>query len=124
MIDGKGTHYNPEVPAAGEVLERRLVPRKMQKRQEHFVRVPWTWIDQLRGADGQTYRLALYLLYLDWKGNGAPVKLTSGALAVDGVPRETKRRALADLERRGLVTVEKLPRKSPIVRLYKISVGD
>jgi hypothetical protein len=124
MVDSKGAHYNPEVAAVGEVLERRLVPRKMQRRQEHFVRVPWTWIDRLKGADGQTYRVALYLLYMDWKGDGSPVKLTSGALAVDGVPRETKRRALADLERRGLVTVERLPRKSPIVRLCKISAGD
>jgi hypothetical protein len=87
------------------VRERRLPSRKIQKRQRHFVRVPWTWIERLGGADGQTYRVALYLLYLHWKGNGAPVKLASGMLNMDGVPRETKRRALLDLERRGLAVI-------------------
>jgi hypothetical protein len=120
MVDIKGARPDPyslELPAVGHALERRLVPRKMQQRRQHFVRVPWTWIDRLKGADGQTYRLALCLLYMHWKSNGAPIKLTSGALAMDGLPRETKRRALSDLERRGLVKVERLPRKSPIVRL-------
>jgi hypothetical protein len=38
-------------------------------------------------------------------------------LAMDGVPSESKRRALRDLERRGLITVERWLKKSPVVRL-------
>jgi DNA-binding transcriptional ArsR family regulator len=38
-------------------------------------------------------------------------------LAIDGVPPTSKRRALRDLERRGLIIVERQSRKSPIVRL-------
>jgi hypothetical protein len=122
MVDNKGPTLDSESlqPAAAEgVVERRLVPRKIQKRLDHFVKVPWTWIERLKGADGQTYRVALCLLYLHWKGNGAPIKLASGMLTMDGVPRETKRRALQDLERRGLVTVERRPRTSPLVRLLR-----
>jgi hypothetical protein len=38
-------------------------------------------------------------------------------LKIDGVSRQSKCRALRDLERRGLITVEWWPKKSPIVRL-------
>ena len=47
----------------------------------------------------------------------APIKLANGMLKMDGVPPTSKRRALEVLERRGLITVERQPRKSPTVRL-------
>jgi hypothetical protein len=45
-------------------------PTKIRKRREHFIMVPWAWVEKLNGAHGQTYRLALHLLYLHWKGKG------------------------------------------------------
>jgi hypothetical protein len=45
-----------------------VVPRKMQRRRQHFVSVPWTWIERLSGATGKTCLVALHLLYLHWKG--------------------------------------------------------
>src|SRR5258706_16296729 len=93
-----------------------VVPTKIKKRRQHFIRVPWGWYERLKDADGQTYRVALYLLYLHWKGNGEAIKLPNGMLAIDGVPPTSKRRALSDLERRGLITVERRPKKTPIVR--------
>jgi hypothetical protein len=102
----------------GATPERRaVVPRKIQRRRRHYVMVPWTWIERLEGATGQTYRVALCLLYLSWKGEGEPVKLANGMLRIDGVSRQSKWRALNDLERRGLVAVERRPRRSPIIRL-------
>jgi hypothetical protein len=100
-------------------VQQRLasVPRKIQKRRQHFVQVPWAWVERLVGAPGQTYRLALMLLYQHWKRKGEPVKLANGMLKIDGVSRASKWRALADLERRGLVTVERRPRRSPLVHL-------
>jgi hypothetical protein len=71
-----------------------VVPLKIRKRRQHFVKVPWTWIERLRGAQGQTYRTALCLLYLHWKEGGGPIKLTNGMLGMDGISRESKRRAL------------------------------
>jgi hypothetical protein len=98
--------------------ERRAVtPRKIERRREHFVRVPWTWIEALSGATGQTWHLALHLLHLHWKGNGAPIKLANGMLKVDGISRASKWRALAELERRRLITVERRPKRSPNIRL-------
>jgi len=105
----------------GEV--RAVVPRKIKKRRLEFAMVPMTWYERMKGASGQTYRVAWFLCYLDWKVNGkkppsgSPIKLASGMLKFDGVPSESKRRALRDLEHRGLITIEWWPKKSPIVRL-------
>jgi hypothetical protein len=53
---------------------------------------------------------------LHWKGNGAPIKLSNGMLEIDGISRQAKWRALTDLERLGLIQVERRPNRSPIVR--------
>src|SRR6476659_8146541 len=91
-----------------QVKERlAVVPRKVLKRRQQFIMVPWTWAEKLVGAHGQAYRVALILLYLHWKGvKGEPVKLANGMLKIDGVSRRSKWRALRDLEARGLVRVE------------------
>jgi len=105
----------------GEV--RAIVPRKIKQRRLEFAMVPMTWYGRLSGASGHTWQVAVFLCYLDWKVNGKtppsglPIKLASGMLKYDGVSPTTKRRALRDLEHRGLVTVEWRLKRSPIVRL-------
>jgi hypothetical protein len=94
-----------------------ITPKKILKRRERFVQVPWSWSERLNGATGQTYRVALFLLYLHWEGKGAPIKLPNGMLQIDGVSRHSKWRALNDLERRGLISVERRPKRSPIIQL-------
>jgi hypothetical protein len=97
--------------------ERRVTPKKIAKRRRHWVKFPLTWHEPLKGASGQTYRVALHLLYLHWKGKGEPIKLANGMLKEDGVSRYSKRRALVYLERRGVISVERRLSKSPIVTL-------
>ena len=100
------------------VRPRRVVePHKLEKRRKHFVQLPWTWVEALSGASGQTWQLAAHLLYLNWKGKGAPIKQANGMLEIDGINRQAKWRALSGLERRGLVTVERRPARSPLVTL-------
>jgi hypothetical protein len=99
------------------VTVRRVTPSKLQKRLQQFIMVPFFWLERLKGAPGQTYRLALILLYLNWKVKGDPVKLANGMLEIDGVSRQSKWRALADLEERGLIAVERRAGKSPMIRL-------
>jgi hypothetical protein len=79
--------------------------------------VPQSWIDRLNGAAGQTYRVALFLLYEGWRAKTDTVKLGNGMLNFDGVSRYSKWRALTDLERRGLVKVERRPKRPPLVHL-------
>jgi CRP-like cAMP-binding protein len=105
-----------------DVLQHRLapemlkfVPRKIQKRQRHFIMLPLVWFEKLNGATAQTHRVALYLHYLHWKAKGSPIKLPNN---IDGVSRRSKWRALVDLERRGLIAVERRNRRSPLIRLF------
>jgi hypothetical protein len=92
-------------------------PAKFSKRRKHFIMLPFTWLESLSGASGQVYAMALHLLYRDWKSSGMPIKLGNGMLQIDGIGRRTKWRALAELERRGLIAVERRRRKSPMIRL-------
>jgi hypothetical protein len=97
--------------------QRVVVPAKLKRQEKHFVKLPMTWVRRLKGASGQTWMVAAHVLYLNFKGMGEPIKLANGMLKIDGVPPQSKTRALRDLERRGLIAVERQPRKSPIVRL-------
>ena len=108
---------NLRLPADIVLSSRAIEPRKLEKRRKHFVQLPWTWVEALSGASGQTWQLAAHLLYLNWKGKGAPIKLANGMLEIDGINRQAKWRALSGLERRGLVTVERRPARSPLVTL-------
>jgi hypothetical protein len=104
----KNIGLNPELWA--------VVPTKIRKRRQHFIQVPWTWVEKLsKTQSANTYRVALYLLFLHWKGNGTPIKLANGMLAMDGVTRFSKWRALRELEQAGLITIERHPRKSPTI---------
>ena len=93
---------------------RAVVPRKIQKRRRHFVKVPWSWVERLtRARHIVTYRVALHILYEHWRAGGRPCTLANGA--VEGVARGTKWRALRELEHLGLVTIERHKRKAPRV---------
>jgi hypothetical protein len=114
-FDIETLHADPANP--GFVVNRANVPAKINKRGGQFIRLPWFWFERLAGATGQTYRVALYLLFLHWKNGGKPIKLANGMLKLSGTSRQSKWRALTELERQGLITVERRARRSPIVRL-------
>ena len=105
------------VPPADQI--RVGTPPKVAKRRQHFIMVPFGWLELLDGASGKAYALALHLLYLDWKAKGAPIRLANGMLKIDGVSRASKWRALAELERRGLISIERRSRKSPLITVNK-----
>ena len=98
------------------------VPAKIRKRREQFIKLPMRWVEKLGEeplATGATHQVACYLCHLDWKHHGKPFKLPNGMLKYDGISRQSKWRALADLERRKLIVVERQPRKSPIIHVQR-----
>jgi hypothetical protein len=102
-------------------LATPYVPAKIKKRREQFVQVPMRWYEKLANPVPTcriTCLVAWYLLYLNWKGDGKPIKLANGMLEYDGISHDSKTRALRDLERRGLITVEWRERKSPTIRVH------
>jgi hypothetical protein len=91
-----------------------VVPRKIQKRRQHFVQVPLAWAERLSKAHHiATYRVALHVLYRQWKGGGVPFTLSNTAMMAEGVTRWRKWDALRELEQLGLITVERRSRRSP-----------
>jgi hypothetical protein len=96
------------------------VPAKIRKRRKQFIMLPMWWIEKLGEAPlatGATWCVACHLLHLDWKHHGKPFKLPNGMLKYDGISRQSKWRALPDLERRGLIAVQRRPSKSPIINV-------
>jgi hypothetical protein len=103
-----------EFLAVKAVPQHKIESEKVRKRREGFIMVPMDWHERLCGASGCTIIVAQRLLFLHWKAKGKPITLANGALAADGVARNAKVKALQELERRGLVSVEWRQRKSPI----------
>jgi len=83
------------------------------------VKMPWTWVERLANVSGKTWLLAAFLQYRHWQGKGGPIKLANGMLQIDGISRRTKWRALGELERLGLIAVERRNSRSPIIRLRR-----
>jgi hypothetical protein len=98
-----------QFPAAARATKAKL--------KGEFVMVPHAWIERLAGASGATYGLAIELLYLAWRRKGKELTLSNRTA---GVSRYSKWRGLRELEKRGLVTVELRPKRSPTVRLQHV----
>jgi hypothetical protein len=114
MTDDSSDLENLRLPPG--VTVRRLVPNNVQKRSTQFVKVPHWWIERLaRARHISTYRVALHVLFLDWKSRGQPFVLGNRAMAEEGVSRWRKWDGLRELEHLGLVTIERRKRKSPLV---------
>jgi hypothetical protein len=104
----------------GWAPEHRVVPDKVRRRRRrYFISVPMLWFERLEGASGQTHRVALSLLHQHFKSKG-PVRVSNSLLKIDGVSRQSKWRALRELERRGLITIECRPRRSPTITLLDL----
>ena len=115
MIDGDPYADLKQHRLTPETLAKlAIVPRKIRRQRGHFVRVPWTWIARLAKARyTATYRVALHILYRHWKNRGEPFTLSNGMVAMEGVSRWQKWRALRELEQLGLITIERRKRKTP-----------
>jgi hypothetical protein len=104
------------VPIPERLVSGSIAATKARRRRQQFVMVPYSWLEDLREARHiSTYQVALYLLHRHWKDRGQPIPLSNVALAALGVPRWEKWRALAELERLGLVKVVRRPRRVPLI---------
>jgi hypothetical protein len=100
-----------------EAMTGGTASAKLKKRQKQWIKLPFRWRDRLReSASGKIWIVATAILHQSWKAHGRPIALANEILEFDGVDRQSKRRALAELERLGLIVVERRPRKSPVIR--------
>jgi hypothetical protein len=101
------------------MLAKPHIPAKIRKRRDQFVMLPMQWYEKLKNPlpTGLTCLVAWYLLHLHWKNHGKPFKLPNGMLEYDGISRQSKWRALKDLERRQLIAIERRRSRSPIIHM-------
>jgi hypothetical protein len=98
-----------------------MAPTKRKKKAEAFVKVPLWWAEAAANATDTPVLLVLMeLLRRHFKTHNLTFPLPNGRLQKLGVSRDVKRRVLHNLERAGLITVERRPNKSPIVTLVSL----
>jgi hypothetical protein len=94
----------------------KILREKKQRQKSHFVRLPLEWKHRLGGARRIcTFKIAFELLYRHWKTGGRCVLLPTAGMV--GVTRGNKWRGLSELERLGLIAIERRRRKSPKITL-------
>jgi hypothetical protein len=95
---------------AVETLDTGIGPKPKRGR---FVKFPLVWFDRLGeiNASGSTYRVAIHILQRAWQRRSSTIKLPN----VNRVSRNGRRAALQQLERAGLITVDRQPKRSPVV---------
>jgi hypothetical protein len=102
-------------------IELEAAAPMKRKKVEAFVKVPLWWITTAADATGSPAVLVLIeLLRLQWKTRRMSFPVPNARLKNLGVSREVKRRVLRDLQRAGLITVDRRTRKSPIVTLVSL----
>src|SRR5262245_28202807 len=98
-----------------------MAPVKRKRKVEPFVKVPLWWAKQMTTATKTKKALVgIVLMHTAWKTKRLTFPLPNGRLTKLGVSRETKRRALRDFERAGLIIVERPSRKTPIVTIVAL----
>jgi hypothetical protein len=87
-------------------------PKRAWKR--HYTKVPDEWVRRLRKArhPSSTWSLAHELLYLHWKDGDGPIVVAGKVIGAAEISRRSAYDALAELQRLGLVQVEREPGKA------------
>jgi hypothetical protein len=115
-FDLANLRLTPEGVAAMGRAAAAKQARQPKRQRQQFVMVPWPWIKRLKGARLPASHMVGYLiLYQSWRMKGRPVAVSSVALRPFGVTRWAKWRALGELERLGLIRVQKSPGRAPLV---------
>jgi hypothetical protein len=119
-----------ELKAATTVSEEELAElkrtawkkkSKSRSKSRSFIMVPVAWVERLGSCRSRAvYVLMLHLLRREFQEKGKPFPLGNDALGQGAASRFAKRRALLKLEEVGLISVERRPRKSPMILVHKI----
>jgi hypothetical protein len=97
------------------------VPTKTRDREDQYFKMPMRWLRKLSTrprANSATWCIACHLLRLNYEHHGLPFKLSNGVLKYTGIDRHVKYRVLSELEKLGLIAVDRRIRKSPIISIY------
>jgi hypothetical protein len=104
-----------------KVKVRQVGGKPPKPKRGKFVSVPYDWVEKLSNTKRvSTFKVALLLLWEEWKSPGEPVRLSNMRLVRFGVSRDQKAKALAELAHLGLAEIEGgKSRQSPLVKLKR-----
>lgn len=93
-----------------------------QKSLSKFLKgpVPWAWIEKAASLPGSALAVGLALWRLAGAMKSMTVRLANSETEALGVSRSAKSRALAELERAGLVTIEQRSGCIPRVTITQV----
>jgi hypothetical protein len=102
---------------AVETIEvRGIPPARRQRKGKAFVMVPLDEAASMFKAMNQHKAMvAIVVRYQAWKAKGNPFILSNELLTKYGVHRNTKYRALAELETAGLIRIERRGKHAPVI---------
>jgi hypothetical protein len=101
-----------------DVVSTDSDPPKSRGKKDGFAIVPLDWAADVTGAMGAPGYMVLTLLaYLAWKTKSSTFVLSNDYLKRYGVGRDAKRRALARLEKAGVIRIERDGHHAPVVTL-------
>jgi hypothetical protein len=89
-------------------------------RNEAFTMVPLQWAAEMTAAThSKKAMVGLWLLYKAWQTKSDTVTIANASLAGFGISRDLKLKALNQLEKAGLISIKRQPRRSPLVTLLR-----
>jgi hypothetical protein len=95
-------------------------PQDSPRKKPRFLKgpVPWPWLLQAMKLPGKALAIGLMLWFRRGLTGRRTVHFCLGRAAADGIPTTTARRAMRELERAGLVTIERRPGRGLDVTIH------
>jgi hypothetical protein len=86
--------------------------------------IPWRWIITAARLPGKSLHIGIGLWFLAGVTRSRTVKLSNMLLKLLGVTRFSKARGLLELERAGLIRIDRRQGKNPLVTILNPGQGD
>ena len=99
------------------VRDLNTSPLPKKTRHELFVLVPKTWLPKLSTMKMGTRWLAVALLWNSWRHYDRPFPCSNSLLKEFGLTRWHKDQGLIELERAGLITIQRTQHRSPQITI-------
>jgi hypothetical protein len=92
--------------------------KRTRDKANDFAQVPLKWAaDVAKATNSPGYMVLVLLAYLAWKTKSPTFILSNDHLNRYGIKREVKHRALARLEKAGVILVQRRGRRAPLITL-------
>jgi DNA-binding transcriptional ArsR family regulator len=119
-FDAKALALKPVHLEPGRLAETGIAATKRERRRREFAQITREQVERLSQAKEPTTTVFLFLLLINWRSPGKPIRLANDGLERIGVTRQAKYRALSELRELGLIELRSRGRKSPEVVILQL----